>query len=318
MEEAGRPGLLPSGHPQQRPGWWNPAPTRSSFPELERRARGAVLRRTRLSRSPRRLTDGQGSGRARPPHLHLRRPAGVTAARAQTQIPARPCLWEALTTAKVSGRGRHRGRGRGAGPDQGGKGLTPPFPGRSVREAVRGFREGPCLSSAAVVEWKKQNKTRFPGNEKTQPEPSAPALRDLRGEAVYPVSFPKSRPRLFPSPLVFSQDPRRILGSLGQTGSQAASPKSQILAVPPPTRPVFPLRPPSTPHVSSESFPFHNPRMTQCLISCSLKIRRKNSIDSASLNRLVPHLDPYHGFRPYSALILSQTGQVPECCLQTQ
>ena len=47
VEEADRPGLLPSGHPQPRPGWWNPTPTRASFPELERRARGAALRRTR-------------------------------------------------------------------------------------------------------------------------------------------------------------------------------------------------------------------------------------------------------------------------------
>lgn len=79
--------------------------------------------------------------------------------------------------------------GGAAGRD--GKGLTPPFPGQSVREAVRGRRVGPCLSSATVVERAGAGRKRFPGNEKKQPEPSAPALRERRGEAVYPISSPK-------------------------------------------------------------------------------------------------------------------------------
>lgn len=102
--------------------------------------------------------DRQGSGRAGPPHLHLRRPARLKAAPAPIQIPALPCLRNPtppcglrMPTPDPAGvvGGAYAGRG----------GLTPPLPGCSVAKPVLGQRERPCLSlpfPAAVVKFKKK------------------------------------------------------------------------------------------------------------------------------------------------------------------
>ena len=117
----------------------------------------------------------------------------------------------------------------------------------------------------------------------------------------------------------------RNLGSRGQAGNpvvHSASLKSQILDDPPPSRPVVPLRPPSTPRIGPGFLPLTtNDSMLHLLFRQKKKKkrrRRRKSTDSASLSCLDPHRDPYHDFRAYSAVTLSQTGQVPESCLQTQ
>ena len=122
----------------------------------------------------------------------------------------------------------------------------------------------------------------------------------------------------------FLRIPSRNLGSRGQAGNPVvhfASLKSQISTTRPPVD-LWSLsdRPPLP--VSVQGFFLSQP-MIQCFTSCSVKKRRRRrrrrrkSTDSASLSFLDPHRDPYHDFRAYSAVTLSQTGRVPEC-LQTQ
>lgn len=59
--------------------------------------------------------NGQGSGRAGPPHLHSCRPAGLKAAPAQTQIPALPCWRRSATRVRDSGHGLQGRWGGGGG-----------------------------------------------------------------------------------------------------------------------------------------------------------------------------------------------------------
>lgn len=131
------------------------------------------------------------------------------------------------------------GRGLGwAGP------YDPTLPGRAVREAVCGRprrRSLSLLGRRSGVKNKTTKKKRFLSNDNKQLEPSAPALREPRGEAVHRTSSPKPRPRPFPPPLVFSPDPRHVPGC-GAGGRPAAVVRSQVLDVrPPPTRGPAPL-----------------------------------------------------------------------------
>lgn len=117
-----------------------------------------------------------------------------------------------------------------------GGGAIGPHPSRPCRPRSRllpSARAPPCPFSAAVVKYNTHTKKRFLSNENKQLEPSAPALGEARGEAVYPTSSPKPRPRPFPSPPEFSPDPRHIPGA-GAGGRPAAAVKSQVLDVRPP------------------------------------------------------------------------------------
>lgn len=127
------------------------APGRGSFLDLERGARELGARAGRLT----------GRARARPPHLHLCRPTGLTAAPTQIQAPGGPCWRGSTAPAPNSGPRPRRGRGlRGAGA----AGLRPPRR-LSPRSGPRPPDEAvPPRFSAAVVEfWKKK---RLPSNEK--------------------------------------------------------------------------------------------------------------------------------------------------------
>lgn len=273
------------------------APGRGSFLDLERGARELGARAGRLT----------GRARARPPHLHLCRPTGLTAAPTQIQAPGGPCWRGSTAPAPNSGPRPRRGRGlRGAGA----AGLRPPRR-LSPRSGPRPPDEAvPPRFSAAVVEfWKKKTVTQ---QREKQLEPSAPALREPRGEAAYPTSSPQPRPRFFPSPLVLSQDPGHTPGTLGPTGSPGSPSASAWKPRSSTSRPAPDLSPPS------DRPP--RPRLVQGLTrpftalvwfgtSSPVPSKKKTSKDWAASNRLAPHLDPYHGSRPYLAVTILSDNQ---------